>query len=397
MPRKSLFLFIIILLTTLPALAQEPTPDNPTVLDTRYDALENDTITAASFYDWWRVEAAAGDVMVVDMQAADGLAPLLGLLNDQGDLVTRSEDGETNGAVRMEYTAPAAGVYTIVATRVGNADGTTTGSYALRIRRANAPDTTVDNPLQDVTFRCNDFEATTAASLQFIDDPRPDLKYRISVYGMDGFQPVIRVHFNVKNLDQPYEDCTTNSNAMLGDTFALPGEAPHTVTEDTLQNSAQLIISGADLADIVELTLGSRDGAPGRYLLVLDGMTIDPADDLDGMEVRIGPLAATRTFITAYMAAAPNSRLDPILRWNEAEQECDDAGRAACKGITTFAGAGVSLHESEGLTIIGDRSDAGLVLAPGNPDSMTLEFGSRQSDTSGAYAVFLIGELPARE
>lgn len=396
MPRiPALFLLAFILLATLPAFAQEG-QDNPTVLDTRYDALETDTITSLSIYDWWRIQAAANDVIVVDMQAADGLAPLLGLLDDSGNLVARSADGAVNGAINLEYTAPTPGTYTIVATRVGNADGTTTGSYSLQVRRANAVPV-VTNTLQDVTFVCRDFEATTAASLQFIDDRRDDLKYRITVYGMDGFQPVLRVKFNVQNLDEPYEDCITDGRSMLNDTFTLPGEETRTVTEDTLQYSAQFIISGADLADIVELTLGSRDGAPGRYMMVIDSFSIDPADDLDGMEVRIGPLAATRSFITAYMVAGANSRLDPLLRWNEAEQECDDAGRAACKGVPTFAGAGVSLHENEGLTITGDRSDAGLILAPGNPDSMTLEFGSRSADTSGAYAVILIGELPARE
>lgn len=396
MSRISIMLLMLNLLVTLPALAQD-SPDNPTVLDTRYDALETDTITTLSFYDWWRIEAAAGDVIVVDMQAADDLAPLLGLLNSSGDLVTRSTDGEVNGAVSLEYTAEAAGTYTIVATRVGNADGTTTGSYSLRVRRANPVDVTPVNTFQDVTFICKDFEVTTAASLQFFDDPRPDLKYRITVYGIDGFRPVIRVKFNVKNQNEPFEACTTNADATLNDTFTLPGEETRAVTADTMQYAAQFIINGTDLADIVSLTLGSQDGAPGRYLLVIDGFSIDPQDDLDGMEVRVGPLAATRTFITAYMVATQNSRLDPYMRWNETEQDCDDAGRAACKGLTTFAGAGVTLYEGAGLTITGDRSDAGLILAPGNPDSMTLEFASRSADTAGAYAVILIGELPARE
>jgi hypothetical protein len=396
MSRISIMLLMMNLLVTLPVLAQDSF-DNPTVLDTRYDALETDTITARSFYDWWRIEAAAGDVIVVDMQAADGLAPLLGLLNESGDLVTRSPDGEVNGSVNLEYTVETAGRYTIVATRVGNADGTTSGSYSLRVRQANPVAATPVNTLQEVTFICQDFEVATAASLQFVDDPRPDLKYRITVYGMDGFRPVIRVKFNVKNMAEPFEACTINADAMLNDTFTLPGEETRTVTEDTLQYATQFTVGSADLADIVSLTVGSQDGAPGRYVLVIDGFSIDTQDDADGMEVRVGPLAATRTFITAYMVATQNSRLDPVLRWNETEQECDDAGRAACKGVATFAGAGVTLHESDGLTITGDRSDAGLILAPGNPDSMTLEFASRSADTAGAYAVILIGELPARE
>lgn len=393
---KHPLLLILFLLTTLPVLAQDSS-DNPTVLDTRYDAVETDTITALSFYDWWRIQAEVGDVIVADMFAADGLAPLLGILDDNGNLVGRSTDGVPDGAVTLEYTAPIAGYYTIVATRVGNADGTTIGSYNLHVRRATQEGAVPANTLQEVTFICRDFEATTAASFQFIDDRRTDLKYRITVYGFDGFQPVIRVKFNVKDQEQPFEQCITDARSMLNDTFTLPGAETRTVTEDTLQNSAQLIISGADLADIISLTLGSRDGAPGRYMMVIDGFTIDPADDLDGMEVRVGPLAATRSFITAYMVATPNSRLDPLLRWNETEQECDDAGRAACKNVPSFAGAGVTLHENEGLTITGGRSDAGLVLAPGNPDSMTLEFGSRSQDTFGGYAVFFIGELPARE
>jgi hypothetical protein len=55
----------------------------------------------------------------------------------------------------------------------------------------------------------------------------------------------------------------------------------------------------------------------------------------------------------------------------------------------------VTLHEGSGTTITGDRSDAGLTLAPGTTDIMTLELGSRESDTYGDYALFLLGQMPS--
>lgn len=390
---KKIFLFVFVLFTVLPTLAQD-NKDNVTVSDITYDSVIQDTITNNAFYDWWHIQALAGDVMVIDMGGEDGLEPLLGILDTTSNLVARSTDGEPNQSVTMDYTVPKDGTYTIVATRVGNKDGTTTGRYALRVRRANPP---VNNNNPDlyvpVTFPCQDFEATTVASLRFADNPRPDLRYRITVYGIDGFIPVIRLRFDVPG-QKPFDLCNTDADRAVGDTFTVPGEAERTITKDTLQSASQLLFTGADNAGVVNVLIASKNGAAGRYFAVIDGFSIGEASNTDTYDVRLGPLAKL-TPLTLYMVKTENSRLDPYMQWESGNLECDDAGRADCKNVPTFAKAGFTLHEGDGMTVSGDRSDAGLILAPGTTDDMTIQMGSRNNETYGDYALVLSGELPA--
>jgi len=395
MPLKSLLIFFLLLFIAVPLRAQSD-PELPTVSGINYDDTVNDSLTNSAFFDQWRIDAAAGDIMVVDMVASGGLEPLIGIADPTGSVVIQSVDGEVDGRITLEYTVPQTGAYTIVATRVGNEKGSSTGTYFLQVRRANAPGETGVNQYQEVTFRCENYEVTTAANLWFQDDTRENMIFRMTVYGIGDFEPVIRVRFNVRNQEEPFELCNTDAELTVNDIFTLPGEEPRTITADNLTSVSQLLINGAEDAETIQLTIGSKDGKPGRYMAIIDGFTIDQADDIDGVELRLGPLAASSTFITAYMVATPNSRLDPYLTWLEQNQSCDDAGRGDCRAVPTFAGAGALLHEGAGMNLRGDRSDAGLILATGMPDPINLEMTSRSGQTFGGYALVLIGELPAR-
>jgi hypothetical protein len=388
---KRILLFCLFMLLASSVLAQET--DIPNVAPIKYDDIMEESLTQASFFDWWQLQAHEGDDIVIDMAASGGLQPLIGILDPGGTLVTRSEDGAADSTITLEYIIPADGQYTIVATRVGNADGTSAGTYTLRLRQANPPVQEV-NPYQDVTFPCEDFEVTTASTIAFQEDPTQGLSHRITVYGIDGFQPVIRL-----NLDQPrqYELCNTDAQQMVNDTFTLPGEQPRTITADNLTSASQLLVNGADKAGLVTITIGSKDGTPGRYMAVLEGFTIEPTTDGDTFEIRVGPLAAKTTAIQMYMIAAENSRVDPFMTRLDTEETCDDAGRKGCEGVTSFADAGATLHEGEGAAFVGDRSDAGLLINPGNPDPVAVLLTSREGRTHGSYAVVLIGELPPRD
>ncbi len=400
MPRKAALLVLLLIVGVLPVLAQQATldPNTPSVLDIHYGDSVHETITNAAFYDWWTIDATQGDDMVIHMTATDGLEPLIGILNGSGDLVAKSDDGAVNSTAELEYVVPATGHYTIVATRVGNLNGTSTGSYALDLRQANAPVVNV-NPYQDVTFTCKDegFDVTTAATLSFADDPVPGLEYRITVYGIDGFRPVIRVNFDASNA-QPYELCNIDALNTVGDTFTFPGEQTQTITKDTLNQASQLALASADQMGTITLTIGSENGQAGRYMAVIEGFSIEPSNDIDGVEIRVGPLAAKTTSILAYMIAGQNSRLDPFMKLPDSGVTCDDAGRGDCTNVPSFNRAGVTMHEDDGSTVsyIGDRSDAGLLINPGNPDPVEVQLSSRESDTHGPYALLLIGSLPPR-
>ncbi len=382
----------LLLVLAVPVLAQDAS-DTSSVLPINYDDVVQETLTQKSFFDWWQLQAKKGDEIVIDMAAFDGLEPLIGILDTGGTLVSRSNDGAPNDTISLEYTIPADGQYTIVATRVGNADGTSTGSYSLRLRNANPTVETV-NPYQDVTFRCDANDVTTASTLVFQEDPAKDLSYRITVYGIDGFVPVIRLNTDLPN---KVEVCNTDAQRTVGDTFTLPGEAARTISADNLNTVSQLLVSGGEQAGLITITIGSKDGTPGRYLAVIEGFSIEPSSDTDVVEVRVGPLAAKTTAIQMYMVAAENSRVDPFLTRADTEETCDDAGRKGCEAVPTFSGAGATLHEGDGTTITGDRSDAGMLINPGNPDPVLVELSSREGRTHGAYALVFIGQLPPRD
>lgn len=388
MAGKLLFLFGLLLTLAASAFAQD---DAPSINTISYGQTVEDIITASAVFDWWQLEAAEGDQVSVEMAATGGLQPLVAVLNPSGDAVARSDDGAANATVRLNYTIPAAGQYTVVATRVGGPDGTSTGAYTLRLLPGNLAATEAD-PSRQVTFRCHEFEAAAAATIRFAEDARPELSHRITVYGMDGFKPVIRVRFSSK---PDYDDCIVDAGSTAEDTFTLPGEAARTMTADMPEAVSQLRLGGAENMRLITLTIASRDGTPGRYVALIEGFSIEHGDR-DAVDVSLGPLAKS-TALTVYMVATPNSRLDPFMAVRGTEETCDDAGRTGCEAVVSFADAGFRLHDEGEVTITGDRNDAGLELSPGNTDVVTLELGSRQAETWGDYALVLIGELPPRE
>lgn len=401
------------LYSAAPAYAQEPS--QVTIAPINYNMSVQDTITDAYFFDWWRLQASEGDIIVVEMTASDGLSPLIGLLNSDGDLVARSDENRPpapNSVAILQYSVEVGGQYTIIATREGNDKGTTSGSYTLIARQANQP-ANRPNPLQAVEFRCEGALVTTAATVQFTEDviippntpPGSVIEfYRITVYGLDGFRPAIQASASVQ--DAPL-DCASDAQQTPDDSYILPDGVRATLTEADREHAAQLSLrnsgdASSPLFGEITLVIASRDGAPGRYIAIIEGLAIQDRNDADAVIIRLGPKARA-THMDIYMVAAESSRLDPYLYWQDEWEyslaECDDAGRAPCDGVPSFAGAGVILNFSEGAEEaqarwLGDRFDAGLRIAPGHPDPNYLLFTSSNQRTSGAYAIVLIGELP---
>jgi hypothetical protein len=389
---KSILALTIVLLVVLPVNAQE---DAPAAEAISYDSQVEDSITSPAIYDWWTIQASEGDLMVIDMQAKNGLAPLIGILDINGSLAARSPDGEPNALVTLEYTAPADGEYTVVATRVGNENGTTTGDYELLVRRANGI-IERENPYQEVVFRCQDFEVTNAAVLEFADDPDQANFYRINVYGMDGFVPVIRVYIDALDVT----DCAQDFQAMDGDSYTLPGQGMVRVTGDLLNNASQLTIRGAQEAGTVSLTVGSKDGSTGRFLAVVEGFKISSERDSDFIQVGQGPLAALSPLLV-YMVAGKNERLDPSIRLvsDDPESEgvvCDDAGRRGCDDVPSVDGLDVHISV-QNVEVVGDRFDAGVLLPTGTSSLREIELSSFSGNTEGTYVLVLMGELPPKE
>ncbi len=363
--------------------------DDITRASISYGAVVTDTITDRSPFDWWTFRGNTGEVIRIRMVGADGLAPLIGVITLSGDLIARSDarpdetlqDAGVDSLTELQFTVPENGEFTIVATRVGNFEGTTTGSYTLSVTLETvltAPD------LQDVTFRCDAYEVTTAATLE-IGGEGDDGEYRLSVYGLDGFQPYLRIETPVNG---GTTRCSSDGDATIGDQFTLPGENPVTVVEGS-PYTLRHILAGMQEVGQLTLTLGSRDGQPGRYLLVIEGYTIDPAGDMDQIKVRLGPLATAST-MQVYMLGKGDGRIDPqvrMLMYDEASNPildvtCDDAGLRTCAEVLPASEYSVAL-KLDGTQLTGDRLDAGVQFAPGSTERVYIQFLSRTETTRG--------------
>jgi hypothetical protein len=378
--RRLILLCCIFLLTIVSAVLAQ---DTPTQQPISYGQTVNETITDAAFFDQWQVTASVHDRIYVRMTGADGLRPLIGLLDTSGTLVTHSSNGEVNDTVDLMYDVPSAGKYTIVATRVDNQFGKSTGSYTLSVENAN-PEPTRNPQYQDVTFPCGAFDATAAASLRFSREDSDNGAYSLRVYGIDGFQPVIRVQSGDSDV------CVSDPADALGDVVTLPGERPLTMTQADLSHSAQYVINSQNTPDptSITITIGSARDLPGRYLAVIGGFNIEPSSDTDSVEVRLAPRPAQASAALDFYMVGVNNRLDPSVLTDTGR--CDDAGRRGCEDLPSFDKAGVTFNN--GVQVIGDRFDAGALISDTQPHDLQLI--SFSGTTHGEYALFLIGSLP---
>jgi hypothetical protein len=372
---KRIVLFLLLLIA-LPAAAQD---DTPRIEPLGIGMWVEETISDRAPFDWWQIDAGVGDEIAVEIEAYEGLAPILGILSPGGDLLTRSADGAPNGTLRLQFVFPADGSYTIVAGRVGLNDGATTGRYRLRVERIGAPPAPIDPMFQEVTFPCATYgDAAAVATLSFRQERLEHERYAITVLGFDGFTPVIRFQSSERGTD----DCTPPDDDDLAVAYTLPDG---TRGASSVGTAAQLVINtgGVDLGEMT-IKIGGLDGAPGRYLALIEGFAIETGTDMDVISARLGALPAEGAPLDVYMVGG-NNRLDPVVIVDDVQ--CDDAGRRGCANVPAISGAGIGMLSA-------DRFDAGVRLTDTLPRTLTLaSFAQR---TSGAYAVLLVGELPPR-
>lgn len=401
MTRFALLMFTL-LVAVLPLRAQGD-PDSPTTADLPYDTLVEDSITDNAPFDRWVISADEGDIVVIEMVALGGLAPLVAVLDENSNLLFTSDflpDGtyvppQVDGVAELEFQAPWQGNYILVATREGRDQGTTTGTYTLLVRRDRAETGIArENTRQQVVFRCGVDDVTTAATVQWTGET--NIGYRVSVYGLDGFAPVARLEIITDTVDA---NCTEPVDAVVGDVVTLPGGESFTVAAP--EEAARIGVAGDTASAFFVLTVGSRGGEPGRYVALIEGFSIAGGGDEDLVEFRVGPLA-TSTGIDLYMLGP--GRLDPQMialpDANDPEGQpviCDDAGRRGCESMPPADGVGVVFAGEAPYQFTGDRFDAAVRLQPGHPNPVAVQFVSRGGITTGPYALFFTGELPPRD
>lgn len=104
-------------------------------IELSYGQSQNGAIEDAVPAITYRFSGSAGDTVTITMSRAGGdLNSYLYLLDGDGELLFEDNDsGGDNGDARIDFTLPADGAYLIVATRLGQAQGTTSGSFVLEL------------------------------------------------------------------------------------------------------------------------------------------------------------------------------------------------------------------------------------------------------------------------
>lgn len=92
----------------------------------------------------YRFRGTAGDVVTISMRRAGGdLNSYLYLMDSAGQLLFEDNDSAGNGDAQIVFTLPDTGVYLIIASRMGQTQGTTSGSYLLDLQ-SDAPPPAVE-------------------------------------------------------------------------------------------------------------------------------------------------------------------------------------------------------------------------------------------------------------
>ena len=370
--------------------------DAPTQNTISLGATVTDTITGRAFFDIWEFDAATGEQYRADMVASDGLAPLLGLRDPAGNVETASNmlddgstlDAEPDATATLFFEITRDGLFALIATRVGRDEGTTTGSYTLTLTRLSVPQAP-DNTYVDVVFRCKSEDVTTALVVVFGDQSETGAGYTIEAFGFDGFDPVIRL-----GGDDGTGGALCQMSAPATDDPAinvnLGAAEPLTFSGVSITGASVYSLTESDTE--VRLTVGSKDGRPGRYALRIEGLSIESLGDADLIVVRSGPLAKTEA-LWLWMLRSGLSRLDPYIVAPDDIAVCADVALRTCGA--SLLGSGITIRTNQGGATGSDRLDAVTVLNTGASDPIELVVSSQNGRSTGAYTIWVFGTLPA--
>jgi hypothetical protein len=375
-------------------VAAQDTPVNTTI---PYNSEVSDTITETAFFDRWIVDARAGEIIYAEMTARDGLIPFIALLSVGGTILAATpEDATANSTIVLEFPVINPGQYVLLTTRVGVQEGTTSGSYLLTLRNAGQQTEVVtDTSYSEVSFACQGVEHTHALTVILQEDPediQTDAGYRVTVYGFDGLVPSVRTLITPTGMET-VADCSRDATGSEGDVVELDDQTRLAVpAPDQAPNVARITIFANANIGMIPISVGALEGTTGRYLLLIEGLKVGRVGDEDRLAVEVGPRTQSEV-LRAYMLAAPNSRLDPFIGYEEGgvALSCDDLGlRRTCPSISAPP---PTLRMNDGFSYQPTRFDAGLVL-PTTPRRMILRFQARANATFGGYALAFVGAIP---
>ncbi|MBE2269723.1 MAG: trypsin-like peptidase domain-containing protein [Anaerolinea sp.] len=222
--------------------------------------------------------------------------------------------------------------------------------------------------MDDEQWRCDGEPLVSNGTAVTAIQMRPGYSYRVTVIGVDDFDPVLLVI---------YPDgsgyCNDDSDNAIRYTATLPGVG--LVTGNGTGSQIEFQQDTGEFADM-QIVVGGYEGMGGEFILIVEGMGVTDADNLgDPFSVLLNrSLIASGVPITAYMLGR-DLGLDPFMGlidpedWrgfllddNDDEIVCDDSGTEFCWGDSSdLSRAAVTLGDVE---VAGESYDAMLAISP---------------------------------
>jgi hypothetical protein len=251
-----------------------------------------------------------------------------------------------------------------------------------------------------VTATCGNITITDGVEI-IVRQMRPGFNYTATAVGIGGFDPVLIVRDTTDINDMLCND--DDSNAAK---FQM--NLPSTGNVGASSTSSQVVFnhSNSSMTDI-SLIVGSFDGSPGEFVLVLEGMAVTREDNAGDPFTLNGTssMANSAVPLSVYMIGTER-QLDPYFSvvdypdltiWTDTDNlqiYCDDAGDSNICWDTAGSLNGYQVGRGSRGVITADAQDAMLTLPVQqlNPQPMTFLMSSYDRSTTGQYLIaFHIG------
>ncbi|MCB9436829.1 MAG: matrixin family metalloprotease [Anaerolineales bacterium] len=159
--------------TDNPSNVDEPEGNIPTASNENVQEVEG-SLDNNTYYEIWTLNIEAGTTATVTMRATGGnLDPLVGILTEDLSEVLVENDNWVGKDARVVYTFAEAGTFSVVATRYGLENGSTSGTYNLTAEfssTGSGTDPTNNNappaPL-NIAWRITNFSETELCKIHF--------------------------------------------------------------------------------------------------------------------------------------------------------------------------------------------------------------------------------------
>jgi hypothetical protein len=274
------------------------------------DVLDNDVFRHVYFFT-----GQVDDVVAISMTRNDGdLDPYLLLTDEQGAILALSDDDGPGSDARIaSKRIPAAGRYFVIATRFGQVQGSTSGSYTLLLERVGTGD-------PETTFLQYGDSVLGRVSLE-----EPLVFYFLRAQRGDVIN--IALHRTSGNLDPLLDLATADGRILVSndDDPLAEGTLDAGITNYTvLESGVYLIVAthfGREAGDtegsyVLSVTLTPPDELGTRFeeaRLIDYGMTLDGTID-DDVPVRYYRFDARRGDVITVTMTAEAGNLDPLVK-----------------------------------------------------------------------------------